>query len=270
MLIVISPAKSLDLETKIRTRKHSQPVLLNHSRELVDVMAAKSPDELAEMMSISADLANTNVDRFADFTTPFTTNNSRPAVLTFNGDVYMGMDAATFTERDLTRAQKTLRILSGLYGVLRPLDLIQPYRLEMGTTVANPGGANLYEFWGDTITDTIAADLKESPGSPALINLASIEYFRSVRSDKIDARIINPRFLDSSTGNDPKVISFFAKRARGAMAGWMIRNRVNSVKALREFDDLGYRYDPDRSNASQPVFTRHNATMKAKHDGSST
>ncbi len=222
-------------------------------------MRTKSPGELAGLMSISPQLAETNFERYQDFTTPFTPDNSRPAIFTFHGDVYLGMNAPdTFDERDLTRAQKALRILSGLYGVLRPLDLMQPYRLEMGTRLATDRGADLYEFWGDTITDRLTEDLESSPGTRALINLASVEYFRALRPDKIDARIVTPTFLDSSTGNEPKMIAFFAKRARGAMTGWLVRNRVNSVKAMREFDELGYRFCADRSSTDQPVFIRHN------------
>lgn len=257
MLIVVSPAKSLDYESKLPTRKHSEPRLLEHSRQLVDVMATKSPSEISKMMSVSPALGELNHERFLDWETPFTTTNARPAVLAFSGDVYMGMNAGTFTERDFTHAQKTLRILSGLYGLLRPLDLMQPYRLEMGSRVTTSRGKDLYTFWGDTITEQINADMADSPGSDALINLASNEYFGAVNAKLLDARLVSPVFLDSKDGADPKIVSFFAKRARGAMSGWIIRNRVKSPRALLEFEEDGYHYDRERSQADRPVFVRH-------------
>jgi cytoplasmic iron level regulating protein YaaA (DUF328/UPF0246 family) len=258
VLIVVSPAKSLDYESTLPTKKHSEPRLLDQSRELVDVMAKKSPRDLSKMMSISESLAELNHERFLDWETPFTPTNARPAVLAFSGDVYIGMEAGTFTERDFTQAQKVLRILSGLYGVLRPLDLMQPYRLEMGSTVTTGKGKDLYSFWGDVITDQLNADMADSPGSDALINLASNEYFGAVDTDKLDARLVSPVFLDSKDGGEPKIISFFAKRARGAMSGWIIRNRIKSPKALLDFEEDGYRYDRERSHADRPVFVRNN------------
>lgn len=257
MLIVVSPAKSLDYESKLATKKHSEPRLLDHSRELVEVMAQKSPQQLSELMSISPSLAELNHERFCDFHTPFTPENSRPAVLAFNGDVYLGMAPQTFNERDFTHAQKTLRILSGLYGVLRPLDLMQPYRLEMGSRVATGRGKNLYEFWGDSITTVLNADLEASPGACALINLASNEYFSVVNPKQLEARLVSPAFLDSKNGAEPKIVSFFAKRARGSMASWIIRSRVPSLRGLTEFAEDGYRYDPDRSDTNRPVFVRY-------------
>ena len=257
MLIVVSPAKSLDYDSPLPTRKHSEPRLLDRSRELVGVMAQKSPAELKKMMSISESLAELNHERFQDWDTPFTPDHARPAVLAFSGDVYMGLDASSFTERDFTHAQKVLRILSGLYGVLRPLDLMQPYRLEMGSALTTKRGRDLYGFWGDTITDVLNADIAESPGSKTLVNLASNEYFAAVDASGIDARIVSPVFLDSKDGNEPRIMAFFAKRARGAMAGWIIRNRVKSPRALLDFELDGYRYSPDRSEPDRPVFVRH-------------
>ncbi len=218
-------------------------------------MADKTPADLSDLMGISAPLAELNVERFGDFTTPFTPDNAKPAILTFSGDVYAGMEAATFDSRDLTRAQKTVRILSGLYGVLRPLDLMQPYRLEMGTQVANPGGRNLYEYWGSTVTERLNADLADSAGAQVIVNLASNEYYGVVRPDELDAPVISPKFLDEKNGQY-KIISFFAKRARGAMAGWLVRNRVNTIAGIRDFDGLGYRLDPERSTKHEPVFIR--------------
>lgn len=259
MLIVVSPAKSLDYESPLATKKHSTPLLLDRASELVGVMAGKSPDDLVDLMHISPKLAQLNVERFGDWNMPFTTENARAALLAFNGDVYTGMDAAaTFTERDFTHAQKTLRILSGLYGVLRPLDLMQPYRLEMGTKLKTERGSSLYEFWGDEITNMLNDDIAASPGSKALVNLASNEYFGAVRPEQISAPIISPVFLDARGDGDHKIVSFFAKRARGVMSAWIIRERIKSVSSFSDFDGMGYRYDEDRSTTERPVYTRRN------------
>lgn len=257
MLIVVSPAKALDFESPLPTHKFSEPEMLDRSDELVTIMRRKSPDELSSMMSISHQLGELNFERFHDWSPPFTPDNARPAVLAFNGDTYIGLDArASFGERDYTHAQKVLRILSGLHGVLRPLDLIQPYRLEMGSKVEHDRGGDLYSFWGGDVTDRLNADLAASPGAEALVNLASNEYFSVVQPERLDGRLVTPTFLDAKGDGDHKVVSFFAKRARGAMAGWIIRERVKSVRALAEFDELGYRFDQARSSADQPVFTR--------------
>jgi cytoplasmic iron level regulating protein YaaA (DUF328/UPF0246 family) len=257
VLILLSPAKSLDYETRLTTKKHTQPRHLDHSVELIEVMREKSVDEIAELMSISMELADLNARRYAEFQPPFTALNARPAVLAFNGDVYQGMNPrATFDERDFTEAQKTVRILSGLYGVLRPLDLIQPYRLEMGTKLKTSRGDTLYDYWDGVITDTLNADLASSPGPELVINLASGEYFRSVDASALNGTLISPRFLDQTPGGDYRVISFPAKRARGTMAAWLVRNRVRSARALREFDEAGYRYDASQSTRDQPTFVR--------------
>ena len=262
MLIVVSPAKSLDYESELPTKKHSEPRMLDDTQALVDVMAEKSPADIAKLMSVSQGLAELNHERYQDFEQPFTTDNARPALLAFTGDVYLGMDpAGTFTERDFTHAQKVLRILSGLYGVLRPLDLMQPYRLEMGTSLETDRGKDLYTFWGDRITEQLNADLAESPGANVLVNLASNEYFGSVDTSKVDARVITPTFLDSKNGGPYKIVSFFAKRARGAMSGWIIKERIKSVKALTDFDGMGYRFDAERSTVDQPVFIREDGAM---------
>lgn len=259
MLIVVSPAKALDFESPLPTSKNSQPVLIERSEELVGLMARKSPDQLAKMMSISASLAELNHERFQDWTTPFTPDNARPAVLAFNGDTYTGLDAAaSFNERDYTHAQKVLRILSGLHGVLRPLDLIQPYRLEMGSKLAHDNGGDLYSYWGDEVTDQLNAALAASPGTKVLVNLASNEYFSVVQPDRFDGRIITPRFLDAKGEGDFKIVSFFAKQARGSMAGWIVRERITSATALTEFEGNGYRHDAERSTPNEPVFTRRN------------
>ncbi len=256
MLCVLSPAKSLDYESKLATKKFSQPRMLDRAAELVDVMAEKTPDDLVSMMGISQELAELNVERFRDWTVPFDRTNARPAILAFSGDVYMGMDAANrFDERDFTRAQKTVRILSGLYGVLRPLDLMQPYRLEMGSKVETGRGADLYSYWGDAITDQLNEDIADSPGPDVLINLASNEYFGAVQPARIEAKIIAPKFLDEKNG-DFKIISFFAKRARGTMAAWLVQNRIDTIKGISDFDADGYRFEPARSTSREPVFTR--------------
>ena len=266
MLALLSPAKSLDLTTKPATRKHSEPRLLGRAEELIEVMRTLDPDEIAALMHLSEELARLNADRYADFTVPHTRQNARAAVLTFAGDTYQGLAAPdTFTERDYTEAQKTVRILSGLYGLLRPLDLIQPYRLEMGTRLATDRGRDLYQWWGSTITDLVRADLAESPGPDALVVLASQEYSSAVDLDALteDATVITPRFEEVNPDGSHQVISFNAKRARGAMAGWMVRHRVRSIRALTEFDDLDYRHDPERSTRHQPVYTRPRRTTAA-------
>ena len=257
MLILLSPAKSLDYESKIPTRKHTEPRMLDESSALIEVMRTKTVDEVADLMSISHELADVNVRRYADFTLPFTMRNARQAAFAFNGDVYRGMDArGSMTGRDLAEAQKTVRILSGLYGVLRPLDLVQPYRLEMGTKLRTDRGDTLYDWWGHRITDVLNTDLAESPGPPVVINLASGEYFRSVDTDRLDGTLVSPRFLDQAPDGRYKIISFNAKWARGAMAGWMVRNRVRSARALHGFDVASYRYDPARSTATEPTYVR--------------
>jgi cytoplasmic iron level regulating protein YaaA (DUF328/UPF0246 family) len=261
MLIVVSPAKALDFESPLPTSKHSQPVLIDRSEELVDLMARKSPDQLSKMMSISSKLAELNHERFQDWTTPFTTDNARPAVLAFDGDTYTGLDApGSFSQRDYTHAQKVLRILSGLHGVLRPLDLIQPYRLEMGSKVKHDRGGDLYSYWGDTVTDELNGALEESPGAKVLVNLASNEYFSVVQPERFDGRIITPRFLDARGDGEHKIVSFFAKQARGTMAGWIVRERITTAKALTDFDANGYRYAAAESTPDEPVFKRRNAS----------
>lgn len=258
-MIVVSPAKSLDYESPLATAKFSEPQMLDQSAELVSIMATKSPDDISSMMHVSAKLGELNFGRFQDWERPFTTDNARAALLAFNGDVYAGMNAAaSFSERDFTHAQKTLRILSGLYGVLRPLDLMQPYRLEMGTKLANPKGRNLYDFWGTEIAENLNGAVDASPGAKVLVNLASNEYFSAVDTDALAAPIIAPVFLDAKGDADYKIVSFFAKRARGVMSAWIIQNRISTRKALIEFDGMGYGYDAGRSAPDQPVFIRRN------------
>ncbi len=259
MLIVVSPAKSLDYESPLATKKFSEPEMLDQSAELVSVMATKSPDDISSMMHVSGQLGELNYERFQDWERPFTTENARPALLAFNGDVYTGMDAVnSFSERDFTHAQKTLRILSGLYGVLRPLDLMQPYRLEMGTKLVTDKGRNLYDYWGSQIAENLNTAIDKSPGAKVLVNLASNEYFSAVDTATLEAPVVAPVFLDAKGSAEHKIVSFFAKKARGVMSAWIIQNRITTRKALIEFDGMGYRYDADRSAPDKPVFTRRN------------
>jgi uncharacterized protein len=262
VLIVVSPAKSLDYETPVLARslpakRETEPELLDHSEELIAIMRSKSAKDLERLMSISPSLAQLNYDRFQDWERPFPKGAARQALLAFNGDVYDGMSVrSTFSVADFTHAQKTLRILSGLYGVLRPLDLMLPYRLEMGTRLATPKGNTLYAYWGDVITDTVRAALVASPGEKVLVNLASEEYFGSVRTASLGHRIVAPAFLDTSDAGAQRIVSFFAKKARGIMSAWIIRERITRAKDLREFTGGGYAYDPSRSTDERPVFVR--------------
>jgi uncharacterized protein len=258
VLIVVSPAKSLDYESPLPTKKFTEPELLDRSEELIQIMRTKSVEEIGSLMSISAGLAQLNHDRYHDFERPFTSKNARQALLAFDGDVYDGMQArTTFSTADFTHAQKVFRMLSGLYGVLRPLDLMMPYRLEMGTKLSNQSGKDLYAYWGNTITEKLNEALSESPGAHLLVNLASIEYFTAVRTSKLDAPVIAPTFLDADpkTGNH-RIVSFFAKKARGSMAAWIIRERITSPKALLQFEGMGYQYDKARSTSNAPAFVR--------------
>ena len=256
MITLLSPAKSLDYETRPATRKHSEPRLLDESLRLIDVLRELPASGVASLMGISDDLAALNAQRYADFAPPFTMRNAKQAVLAFDGDVYQGLDAPSFSERDFTEAQKTIRILSGLYGVLRPLDLMQPYRLEMGTRLSTSKGTTLYAWWGDRISQVLKDDLADSPGADVVVNLASDEYYKAVRPDVVDARIIAPRFEDTNAGGKRSIVSFYAKRARGTMAGWLVRNRVRTASALTGFDEDGYRYDKASSTPDVPVFVR--------------
>lgn len=257
MLVLLSPAKTLDLETPVPTGlRCTQPRLLDDTQAIVDVMETKSPADLARLMHISDSLAELNAQRYAEFSLPFTRRNARPALFTFAGDVYVGLDAASFDRRDLTEAGKTVRMLSGLYGLLRPRDLIQPYRLEMGTALATSRGKDLYEFWGSTLTDLVATDAEASPGATAVVNLASNEYSTAVDLAGLDLPVVSPRFEDRNPKGSWAVISFYAKRARGLMAAWMVHRRVRRLGQLKQFDVDGYRYAPDVSTPDVPVFRR--------------
>ena len=254
MLTLLSPAKTLDFESKAITSKTSSAKLLARSEELIAIMRKQSPQDLTKLMGISPKLAELNIQRFKDWKRPFHLTNAKQAILAFKGDVYIGLEAEKYSPRDLNFAQKNLRILSGLYGVLRPLDLIQPYRLEMGTRLNNKKGKDLYEFWGDAITQKIIEELS-THRNKTLINLASNEYFKSVTPKLLPARLITPVFKDYSNGSY-KVLSFFAKKARGAMVSFIVRNRINRPEDIKEFNVDGYQYNPDLTNSQQWVFTR--------------
>lgn len=208
-------------------------------------------------MDLSEKLAELNVDRYHSYQNNFTRENSRQSILAFKGDVYIGLDAQTLSKHDLNFAQKQLRILSGLYGLLRPFDLMQPYRLEMGTNLKNSRGKNLYDFWGSSLTESINEELAAT-GGKVVVNLASKEYFGAVKPGLLNADLISPVFLDWKNG-EYKIISFFAKKARGSMARFIIRERIKSKKKLEHFAYDGYRFDPSRSVAGSPVFIRDNA-----------
>ncbi|WP_147195090.1 peroxide stress protein YaaA [Pantoea sp. CCBC3-3-1] len=254
MLMVISPAKTLDFESPLATKTFTQPALLDDSQKLIEVARELTPVEIGALMSISDKLADLNVGRFQNWHPPFTLENARQAILAFKGDVYSGLQAETFNEQDFAFAQQHLRMLSGLYGLLRPLDLMQPYRLEMGTKLANPAGKDLYAFWGDKLTEALNAALAEQ-GDDVLINLASDEYFKAVKPKKINGRIIKPVFLDEKNGKF-KVISFYAKKARGLMSRYVIENRLGKAEQLKDFAVDGYFFAADESSENEWVFKR--------------
>lgn len=254
MLAVISPAKRLDFTSPTTTAKHSLPVFLKESKQLIKVLRGKSPEEIAGLMNLSTQLADLNYERYGQWKTPFTPENARVAGLAFKGDVYLGLDATTMNDRDWAWAQKHLRILSGLYGVLKPLDLIQAYRLEMGTKLCNPRGDDLYSFWGRRLTEALNDALSEQR-RPVLVNLASHEYFEAVDESAIEGRIITPSFKDLKNGRY-KFLSFYAKKARGLMARYIIDNRVSTLKGLRDFNVAGYYFSESQTRGDHWVFLR--------------
>ena len=254
MLLVVSPAKNLDFDSPLATDKFTQPSMLEHSKLLINECIKLTPAQLSSLMGISDKLAGLNAARFGEWTTPFTPDNARPAVLAFNGDVYTGLDAQTFKRKDFEFAQQHMRILSGLYGLMKPLDLMQAYRLEMGSKLVNDRGTNLYQFWGDIITQELNQALM-AQGDDVLVNLASNEYFKSVKKQSLKATIITPAFKDWKNGQY-KMISFFAKKARGLMARYIIENQLTDVEQLKGFDLAGYQFNSDFSQGNDWVFTR--------------
>ncbi|WP_343742370.1 peroxide stress protein YaaA [Herbaspirillum huttiense] len=254
MLIVLSPAKSLDYDTPPTTDLHTTPAFVPRSAELIEVLKTKSPAEIGSLMGISDQLSVLNVNRYASWSRKFTTKNAKQAVLAFNGDVYEGLDAGSLKARQLDYLQNHVRILSGLYGMLRPLDLMQPYRLEMGTKLANPGGKDLYAFWGDEITEALNDELAAQK-TPVLVNLASEEYFKVVKPKLLKAQVISPVFEDWK-GGKYKIISFYAKRARGLMARYAAEKKISQPEKLKAFDVEGYAFAPEASSESSWVFRR--------------
>ena len=253
MKIVLSPAKSLDFETKLPTTRGTQPQYLDTAIKINRKMSRMTKDEVAKLMDISDKLADLNYGRYKDFQEEHTKENSRPAMYAFNGDVYTGLDAFSIPVEKLDVLQDKLRILSGLYGVLKPLDLIQPYRLEMGTNVGLYSKKNLYEIWQKKVTDSLN---KEMEKNDLFINLASNEYFKAVDTKKLKANVITPVFKDFSNGK-LKIVSFFAKKARGAMVRYIIDKNVESVEEMKGFDYEGYKFSENETkNNAELVFTR--------------
>ena len=257
MLTVVSPAKTLDFKSRVKTRKFSQARFREDSARLVEHMKTLEPGDLAALMDINPELAQLNWQRYASWQMPFNLRNARQAIFAFRGDVYLGLQAEQFGTAELNFAQKHLRILSGLYGVLRPLDLIQPYRLEMGRDVSLDGHDGLYDFWGSRLTHALNEDLAAQPHKrKLLVNLASNEYFQSVRPAELEADVITPVFKDRTGSGDYRVLSFMAKRARGEMAAWIICNRINAAHALKKFSEGGYRFCEAESSRERLVFLR--------------
>lgn len=254
MLIVVSPAKSLDFESAAKTKKFTKPEFLQESQQLVDQLKKLTPDDFSELMNISSTLGELNHQRYANWQLPFDLANAKQAIFAFKGDVYIGLEAEKFTTADLNFAQKHLRILSGLYGVLKPLDLMQAYRLEMGSRFKNNKGKNLYDFWGSKLTENLNAILAAEK-NPILVNLASKEYFGSVKTKELNARIITPVFKDYSR-DQYRILSFFAKKARGSMSAYIVKNKIKTVNKLKNFDVDGYQFSEEESTDSKLVFLR--------------
>ncbi|MCY1539964.1 hypothetical protein D9M68_755780 [compost metagenome] len=254
MLLVISPAKTLDYETPPVTPRHTQPQYLDHAQELIQQLRELSPAQIAELMHLSDKLAGLNAARYGSWHPDFTPANAKQALLAFKGDVYTGLNAEDFNEADFDFAQQHLRMLSGLYGLLRPLDLMQPYRLEMGTKLANARGKDLYAFWGERISTWLNEALA-AQGDDILLNLASNEYFSSVKRKALNARVIDTEFKDLKNGQY-KIISFYAKKARGLMARYVIKERLQGPEGLKDFNYQGYRYSVEHSGPDSLVFLR--------------
>lgn len=257
MLALLSPSKTLDFSAYGTRIKIDSPDLLKYSKLLISDLQKLSAVEIGELMGISDKLATLNHERFQAFHTPFTPKNAKPAILAFKGDVYEGLDADSLSEKELLSAQECIRILSGLYGLLRPFDLIQPYRLEMGTRLANKNGRDLYAFWGKKVTETLNKHLKNA-GTDTVINLASREYAAVLQPKEVEGRWINVHFKEEK-GNKLQIIGLFAKRARGAFARFMAQNRIEKTSDLRDFDAGGYRFRADLSTESDLIFSRKTA-----------
>lgn len=253
MLLVISPAKNLDFETPAVTQSATQPRYLEQSQVLIEQLKQLSVQDVASLMKLSDKLAGLNLSRFQSWAPPFNADNAKQAVLAFNGDVYTGLDASTLDKAGFDFAQKHLRILSGLYGVLKPLDYIQPYRLEMGTKLSHAKGNNLYDFWGDALKTSLEAE--PALADKVLINLASNEYFKAVKAKQLDARIITPVFKDAKNGQY-KIISFYAKKARGLMSRYIVDHKMEQPEQIKAFDTDGYQFSESHSAGDEWVFLR--------------
>ncbi len=252
MKIVISPAKSLDYSTPVPVDKYTIPEFLEEAKLLDEVLKTKSPKELSKLMHISDNLAQLNWKRFQEWRLPFTPSNSKQAVFAFNGAVYDGLDAYSLTGNQIENLQEKLRILSGMYGVLRPLDLMQPYRLEMGTKLQFNSYKNLYQFWGNKVTDKLNEELTENE---TFINLASVEYFKVIKPKLLKTKVITPVFKDLKNGQ-LKTIAIYAKKARGLMVRYIAENDINKAEDLKGFDKANYRFDNKLSTETELVFTR--------------
>jgi len=250
MIILLSPSKTLELDSDYPAISPTQPALLTQTKMLGQLMKVKSAKDISALMKVSDKLGELNHQRYQDFSTPFTRANARPSIFTFKGNVYDGLDSTSFTLDQLEKAQKHLRILSGLYGLLRPFDLMQPYRLEMGTKLENSRGKNLYEFWGDSITERLNEELEKS-GTDTIINLASNEYFKAVNTKKLNGQLVTPIFKERK-GNQLKVVGIHAKKARGMMT----RHLLTSDQPLNSFVEANYRLDNELSDSAQRIFTR--------------
>jgi len=254
MLIVLSPAKSLDFKTPVQVKATTIPNFIPDSSALIADLKKLAPQDVADLMGISDQLAVLNVGRYRDWSKKFTATNSKPAIFAFNGDVYDGFDVRSLNAKSLDFAQDHIRILSGLYGILRPLDLMQAYRLEMGTSLKTSRGKDLYAFWGSKLTQALR-ELLEQEKKPALLNLASEEYFKAIQAKDLGCPVISPVFQDEKDGKY-KIISFYAKRARGLMARFVVENRLTNIADITQFNLDGYRYAASESTVSKPVFRR--------------
>ncbi|MBK1789647.1 peroxide stress protein YaaA [Persicirhabdus sediminis] len=254
MIFLLSPAKTLDYESPLPELTASMPSFLDDSEVLASQLAEYAPEQISALMKVSEKIAELNAGRFEQWHKNYTAPKGRPAIFAFKGDVYQGLDVASWNADELASAQSQIRILSGLYGMLRPLDLMLPYRLEMGTKLENERGANLYKFWGSQLTDALNAELA-GQSNPAVVNLASNEYYKAIQPKNLQAPIITPVFKDEKNGKF-KIISFYAKKARGLMAAWAIRNKITDPAELKNFSEAGYVYDAASSKDGQLVFLR--------------
>ena len=253
LVTIISPAKKLDYSPVEKNLNSTIPSLLKHSNELIKDLKSLNPQEISSLMGLSDKLGALNYERFQEWETPFTKSNSKQAILAFKGDVYQGLDPESLSETELSWAQKHIRILSGLYGILKPMDLMQPYRLEMGTKFATKRGQNLYDFWNSIITEELNKNF--SSDNTNLLNLASNEYFKSINVSELKANVISPVFMDKKNGKY-KIISFFAKKARGLMTRYIIKNRIEDITDIQNFEEGGYSFNEAMSEDNKPVFCR--------------